>query len=248
VAAKKTKKNYGRSLALAKFHLNLERLLRAHAFFECAGEYAARWWEDQPPPPPARITGIAGDNGEPFSAIDVTPQAYLEAGQDARVVLRALTVVGIAASFETFLYDVHRRALHIKPALLETSKAEFTASELVEAERASEFRWWLAQKVTGRRLRGVSHVEMVERVAKLIRADVHKGNNKTQMDAWARWALVRNSIAHSSMTVGLELAATWKQRFPCQTPPSWGQVPGFSPTSWGQPIARVMGPPARCMT
>jgi len=33
----------------------------------------------------------------------------------------------------------------------------------------------------------------------------------------------------------------------CQTPPSWGQVLRFSPTSWGQPIARVMGPPARCM-
>ena len=29
----------------------------------------------------------------------------------------------------------------------------------------------------------------------------------------------------------------------CQTPPSWGQVLRFSPTSWGQPIARVMGPP-----
>jgi hypothetical protein len=217
VGAARRNRHYGRSLALAKFNLHVERVLRAHAFLECAGDYGARWWAGHARPLPARITRVPGDDRQPFASIDLPPDAYLSAAADGRTVLRALFVVGIAAAFETYLYDVHSRALFLRPTLIGGDRGpnpSFTAAELVEAEQAPSFRWWLAQEVTERRLRGPSHETMVERVAALIPVDVRRGANRAHLTAWSRWSLVRNAIAHAAMSVGPELAENWPERFP----------------------------------
>lgn len=201
---------FGKSLAFVKFNTRLETELRSYWHIVSSFEYTERWWQSLPTQNwPSRLTLNPGDNRKPFSQIDISPAEYISHAVASLRTLRRNTLVLAVTLLETYLLDILRRVVFLAPSVVSDSTLSIAASQIAVALEMDDFRCWFADHVASQTLRGRTHGEMLERVAKIAKA----GLAKTKLYEWSRWLLVRNSIVHLDGDVSPELVKHWGSRF-----------------------------------
>ncbi|MCK9382009.1 MAG: hypothetical protein M0P95_13230 [Sulfuritalea sp.] len=199
-----------KSIAYLKFRSLLEQEIRTFWHLLSSLEYAERWLIEEKP---VRLTLHPGDDRYPFRAIDISPAEFVSEQADISSHLRENTLVSFVTTFECYLSELLERLIYLEPSLLNDSDLQIPAKEMAGAVQDSDMKRWLAVKVTDKYLRNKTHAAMISRMDTFCKAGVSK-SLANEIAEWSRWALVRNSIVHTSRQVTAELAKEWPERFP----------------------------------
>lgn len=148
-----------------------------------------------------------------FSRSSTTADEFIKGLPAIERRLQLDTLVRLVTTFETYLFDVIRRAVYVDPGLLAESKLQFTAADIVASRSTgTDIRDWLGRSVADKWIRGGDHEEKINKVDTLLKAGVSKSMS-AEIDQWSKWALVRNSITHLDGDASDELATKWPSRF-----------------------------------
>jgi hypothetical protein len=120
------------SLCIAQFKGKLVRQIRTYWYVASAAKFSERWWKRtvQEEGEKGTITHFDGVSGLPFRAVDLTPSQFLDAEGDALDIVLANAIVAVSTAVEVYLTDVCRRAVYLKPGLLEKSEHKFTSGKI----------------------------------------------------------------------------------------------------------------------
>ncbi len=195
------------------FKRRLTAEVRNYWYVRSAFEYSERWWnEDGRLDANQYITSLDGDNVPPFSGIDIEPRKYLSAKPDVLWSVRGNAITNIVTAFETYLYYLLKRAIFLKPSLIEDSGVEFSAGELASSYDTPDPREWLAEAVVAKYIRNNSHRKILKKIDKLIKGGFTNGEADL-IDRWCRKVTLRNALIHNAKLVNKELVEEWPKKF-----------------------------------
>lgn len=194
------------------FKRRLTAEIRNYWYCRTAFEYSARWWKEENRVAEYEyITKYPGDNTQLFSSIDIPPAEYVSAKDDVLWSIRGNAITNIVTAFETYLYYQLKRAIYLKPDLIEESGIQFSAGELASGYSMLDHREWLAEAVVSKYIRNNSHRKMIEKVDRLIKGGVLNGQPEL-IDRWCRIVTLRNALIHNAKKVNKELVEEWPEK------------------------------------
>jgi hypothetical protein len=208
-----TKKGDVKTIMFTLFKRRLTLEIRNYWYCRTSFEYADRWWrEDDRHSKHKLVTKYPGDDNQLFGSIDVSPDDYLRAKEDVLWSVRGNAITNIVTAFETYLYYQLKRAIYIKPEIIEKSGIEFTAGELASSFSSKDQLEWMADEVVKKYIRNNSHNKMIEKIDKLIKGGIANGQ-KALIERWLKKVTLRNALIHNSKLVNEELIKVWPQKF-----------------------------------
>lgn len=202
-----------RTVNFVIFKRRLTAEIRNYWYCRTSFEYSARWWkEGNKVAEYEYITKYPGDSTQVFNSIDIPPTEYVSAKDDVLWSVRGNAITNIVTAFETYLYYQIKRAIYLKPDLIEGSGIQFTAGELASSYSTLDHKDWLAEAVVNKYIRNNSHRKMIKKVDKLIKGGVSNGQ-ATMIDRWCRKVTLRNALIHNARIVNKELVEEWPEKY-----------------------------------
>ena len=202
------------SLSFISFKNNQTTETRNYWYCRTAFEYAERWWcvenkKDQYD----RITDYGSDKSYVFNSIDISPTEYLNIKDAALWSIRCNTIINAVTSFEIYLYHQLKRAIYIKPQLIEKSGIEFSAGELSDAFCSGDQKEWIADEIVKKYIRNKSHSQMIKRIDNMILGGISTGQAEL-IERWHKKVTLRNALVHNARLINKELSSAWPDKFP----------------------------------
>lgn len=208
-----TANSYGRSLAYLQFQARLTSEIGNFWYLNNSTIYAKRWIESIPSKDlPITLGRFSGDERNPFTSLDISPSAFIDRQADVVSSLKENTIVTFVTAFEVYLLNAVERTVFLNPGCMKDSDLSFTASDLSGFISNGEPKVAFARGVADKYMRNKSHAKMIKRFAKIIKSGVET-TLKTDIEEWANWSLVRNSIVHAGRGVSQDLYDAWRLRF-----------------------------------
>lgn len=204
--------SYSINFALFKNRLTTE--IRNFWYTRTAFEYSERWWKDKLKNNTTYeyITRYPGDDNNLFGNIDLPPTEYIDLKDDVIWSVRGNTITNIVTAFETYLYYQTKRAIYLKPEIIESSDITFTAGELGIGLSSNDQQDWIAEEVVKKYIRNNSHGKMIKKIDTLIKGGICNGESKL-IDRWKKIVSLRNALVHNSRLVNKEVSELWPEKF-----------------------------------
>jgi hypothetical protein len=204
----------GISLSLLKFRKIMEIEITTYWYYRTSFEYSVRWWNSIPvEEKPETICKYPGDMTVPFKHIDITPENYINMQNDVLASIRGNKIINIVTAFETYLYDVLKRAIFIKPDIIKNSEMEFNAKLLSKGLKSENFKEWLSEHMVSKYIRNESHKSMIEKIDRMILGGIVNGQSEL-IKEWVKITTLRNTLVHRGREVSPELSKAWQEKFP----------------------------------
>lgn len=203
-----------KTLHFTIFKRRLTAEIRNYWYCRASFEYAIRWWaEENRDGQYPYLSHFPGDKkNHIFSSIDIAPSEFVDLRDQVLWGIRCNAVTNIVTAFETFLYYQLKRAIYLKPELIEKSGVEFAAGELASSYASPDHKEWLAEAVVSKYIRNNSHRKMIRKFDVLIKGGVVNGASDL-IDRWCRKVTLRNALVHNAKLVTKELVEDWPERF-----------------------------------
>jgi hypothetical protein len=198
------------TLSFFKFKKSLEQEIRIFWTNQVAFRLSENTF-DESLPENLKLTKIWGV-ASPFSYLDISiPELKEQLKQGKNFTMQNL-IVSFTMVFEQFLFDTLRHTIYLQPDLLKNSgmQIELSAISTTLGEKGDLLNW-IATTYADRINRKETHIEIYQRIAKLMLRDIK--DVQPLLIYWHNVTLLRNAIVHNNRRVTNELSINWPDKF-----------------------------------